>query len=108
MGKTAKSLTPGKTGFTNIIEVGGPTSMRQSLSAVKMDGLISVVGFLGGAESASQPSFLDTLTNLCTVRGVMVGSRIQFENMNQAIDATHLKPVMDYIVWNFDQLKDAC
>jgi NADPH:quinone reductase-like Zn-dependent oxidoreductase len=106
-GETAKSLTAGKTGVTNIIEVGGPTSMRQSLAAVKMDGLISVVGFLGGAESASQPSFLDTLMNLCTVRGVIVGSRIQFENMNQAIDATNLKPVVDGTVWNFDQLKDA-
>ena len=80
--------------------------MAQSLKAIKPEGVISIIGFLGGM-TRDQPSFLDCLNNLCTVRGVMVGSRQQFEQMNEAIDANGIKPVVDEKVFGFEEAKDA-
>jgi len=79
-GEEAKALTPGGVGVQHVIEVGGPGTMAQSLKAIKIDGVISLIGFVaaGGKE---QPTFLDALSNFCTVRGLLVGSREQFEAM---------------------------
>lgn len=105
-GETAKSLTAGGLGCAHVLEVGGPRTMAQSLKAIKPEGVISIIGFLGGM-SKDQPSFLDCLNNLCTVRGVLVGSRQQFDAMNAAIDANGIQPVVDEKVFGLEDLKDA-
>jgi NADPH:quinone reductase-like Zn-dependent oxidoreductase len=105
-GEKAKSLTPNGEGVTHILEVGGPATMAQSLKAIKIDGVISIIGFLGGVDS-KQPGFLDCLTNICTVRGILVGSRVQFEDMNRAIEANKIKPVVDEKVFSLDEARDA-
>jgi len=93
-------------GVNHVIEVGGPTTMKQSLQAIKPEGVISIIGFLGGF-SKDQPSFSECLINLCTVRGVLVGSRQQFEQMNLAIDAANIKPVVDEKEFNLEDAKEA-
>lgn len=105
-GEEAKALTPGGVGVQHVIEVGGPGTMAQSLKAIKIDGVISLIGFVaaGGKE---QPTFLDALSNFCTVRGLLVGSREQFEAMNRAVEANNIKPVVDPKVFSFDQAKEA-
>jgi NADPH:quinone reductase-like Zn-dependent oxidoreductase len=105
-GETAKKFTSGGQGVDHILEVGGPTTMVQSLKAIKMEGVISIIGFLGGM-SKDQPSFLDCLNNVCTVRGVLVGSRLQFDDMNRAIEANKIKPVVDERVFKLDEAKEA-
>lgn len=40
-GEQAKSLTPDQLGVEHVVEVGGPTTMAQSLKAIKIDGVIS-------------------------------------------------------------------
>ncbi|KAL9035681.1 MAG: hypothetical protein Q9214_006469 [Letrouitia sp. 1 TL-2023] len=105
-GEDAKKLSPHGLGVDHILEVGGPTSMAQSLKAIKPEGVISIIGFLGGM-AKQQPSFLECLTCMCTVRGVLVGSRLQFEQMNEAIDATGIKPVVDQKVFALEELKEA-
>jgi NADPH:quinone reductase-like Zn-dependent oxidoreductase len=104
-GTTAKRYTTD--GFDFIIEVGGPSTMRQSLNAIKIDGIISVIGFLGGASAEEQPSTLEALSTVSTIRGVFVGSRQQFEDMNQAIKVANIKPVIDETIFSFDQVKEA-
>jgi NADPH:quinone reductase-like Zn-dependent oxidoreductase len=79
-GEKAKELTSKQEGVSHILEVGGPTTMAQSLNAIKIDGVISIIGFLGGG-TGKQPSFLDVLSHVCIVRGIYVGSRVQFEDM---------------------------
>lgn len=79
-GAEAKKLTPGGGGVRHVIEVGGPGTMAQSLQAVQIDGVISIIGFVA-TPSKEQPTFLDCLANVCTVRGLLVGSREQFEVM---------------------------
>ena len=105
-GQTAKKLTGGG-GVRHVVEVGGPTTMKQALKAICIDGCISIIGFLGGGKSESQPSFLDCLMNICTVRGILVGSRLQFEEMNRAIEANNIKPVVDKKVFKLDEAKEA-
>ena len=80
--------------------------MQQSLKAIKPEGVISIIGFLGGAKG-DQPSFLECLNNICTVRGLLVGSRQQFEAMNECIDANGIKPVVDQKVFQLEDLKEA-
>lgn len=105
-GVTAKRLTPGKLGVKHVIEVGGPKTLAQSIRAIKIDGVISMIGFLGGM-GKDQPSFLDCLLNQCTVRGLLVGSRLQFEEMNRAIDANGIEPVVDEKVFSLEETKEA-
>jgi NADPH:quinone reductase-like Zn-dependent oxidoreductase len=57
--------------------------------------------------SKDQPTFLECLNNICIVRGVLVGSRLQFEAMNRAIEANDIHPVIDEKVFTLDQAKDA-
>lgn len=105
-GEKAASLTPKGEGVNHVLEVGGPATMAQSLKAIKIDGVISIIGFLGGG-SKDQPGFLDALTNICTVRGILVGNRNQFEDMNRAIEANKIKPVVDEKVFSLEEAKEA-
>jgi NADPH:quinone reductase-like Zn-dependent oxidoreductase len=50
---------------------------------------------------------LECLNNICTVRGVLVGSRLQFEAMNAAIEANDIHPVVDEKTFDLVNLKDA-
>ncbi|KAK5130243.1 hypothetical protein LTR08_002289 [Meristemomyces frigidus] len=104
-GETAKKLTGGR-GVQHILEVGGPNTMKQSLKAIAIDGVISIIGFLGGVKG-EQPSFLDCLMNICTVRGVLVGNRLQFEEMNRAVEANNIKPVVDEKVFKLAEVREA-
>ena len=78
--------------------------MAQSLTAIKIDGTITVIGFLGGAEGG--PSTLETLTNICNIRGILVGSRLQFDEMNRAVEVNNIKPIVDK-TFPFDKARDA-
>jgi len=78
-GDRVMELTGG-VGVDHVIEVAGPKSMKESLKAVKIDGVITIIGFLGGVK-AEEPGFLEVLGNICTVRGILVGSRDLFEDM---------------------------
>ncbi|KKY22160.1 putative alcohol dehydrogenase [Phaeomoniella chlamydospora] len=104
-GTTAAKITPGGEGVHHVVEVGGPESMRQSFKAVKIDGTITVIGFLGGVKGG--PSPLEALNNICSIRGVLVGSRQQFQDMNHAIEANDINPVVDPNVFGFDKVLDA-
>lgn len=105
-GEVAKKLTPNGAGVDHVVEIGGPNTMKQSMNAIKMEGVITVIGFVGGAAAEDQPSTLDTLTYCCTVRGILVGSRMQFQDMNKAIDANNIKPVVDK-TFKFEEAKEA-
>lgn len=106
-GEKAKALTPNGEGVSHILEVGGPVTMAQSLKAVKIDGVISIIGFLGGVKDKDAPGFLDCLNHICTVRGILVGSRVQFEEMNRAIEGNKIKPMVDEKVFGLEELREA-
>ncbi|KAI9713079.1 MAG: hypothetical protein M1820_001064 [Bogoriella megaspora] len=105
-GEKAKTLANGGYGLDHVVEVAGPTTMKQSLAAIRIGGVISIIGFVAG-HTTDQPTFLDCLNNLCIVRGLLVGSRKQFEEMNRAVEAMDIHPVVDQKVFKLDQLKEA-
>lgn len=91
----------------HIIEVGGTGTLEQSFKCIKFEGVISVIGFLGGVDPKGQPSILDTLSFICTVRGVYVGSKALMRDMVRAIEANDIHPVVDEKVFSLDQTRDA-
>ncbi|KAK0648326.1 hypothetical protein B0T16DRAFT_491145 [Cercophora newfieldiana] len=104
-GETARKLTPGEVGVDHIIEVGGEGTLTQSLKAVKFEGVISVIGFLAGAEP--KDSIMEALTRVCTIRGVYVGSRAQMEDMMAAVEVNKIRPVVDEQVFTLETVREA-
>ena len=95
------------TGAQHVLEVGGETSMEQSLKAVAPEGLISIIGFLGGGMGERKAGFWDCFTSACLVRGVLVGSKKQFRDMLAFMEEKEVKPIVDEEVWTFEQARGA-
>ncbi|KAF7597227.1 hypothetical protein BBP40_008069 [Aspergillus hancockii] len=106
-GETARKLTPDNVGVDHVIEVGGSGTLNQSFKCIKFEGVISIIGFLGGVDPKTQPHILDTLSNICTVRGVYVGSKELLNSMIKAIEANDIHPVVDPKVFTLEKAKEA-
>ncbi len=91
-GETARQLTGGG-GVDHVIEVGGPSTLEQSMIASRVGGHISVIGILSGV--AGQLSFVPALVKQLRLQGVLVGSRTQQQEMIRAINANGMRPVID-------------
>ena len=107
-GKTAKALTGGS-GVDLVVDVAGPSTLRQSVESVKLDGTIVTVGFVGGPEGEDVPSILEAWTKNFTARGIWTGNRLHMEDLCRAIEANpdKLRPVTDSKVFKLEQLKEA-
>lgn len=103
-GTTAKKLTPGGLGVDHVIEVGGAGTLEQSCEAIKFEGIISIIGFLGGG--TPKTTALDALMKLCTFRGVYVGPRSMMEDMVKCVESNNIKPILDPKVFTLDQAKE--
>jgi NADPH:quinone reductase-like Zn-dependent oxidoreductase len=85
-------VTGGK-GADVVVETVGGANLQRSLKAVRMGGHISVVGLLDGF--AATINTLALLHQQATIRGMEVGSTADFENMNRAIVANDIHPVVN-------------
>jgi len=101
-GKTAKDISLDRRGTDYIVEIGGSSTMEQSTLASAIDGIIAIVGTRGGRGENSALH-----TTLSTVRRIMVGNRMQLEEMIRAVTANNIKPVVDSKVFSFTELKEA-
>lgn len=99
-----KRLTGGR-GVDHVIEIGGTGTLAQSIGSVNIGGIVSLVGLLAVADAPSMNP-MPILTSGAIVRGVLVGSRELFENMNRAIAHHRIKPVID-TVYPFEQATKA-
>jgi len=87
----------GGEGVDTVVEVGGVGTLPRSLRAVKMGGTIAQIGVLSGpAEPIPVPMILHKQVH---IRGIYVGSRENFEEMNAAISEAKLKPVCESRSW---------
>jgi NADPH:quinone reductase-like Zn-dependent oxidoreductase len=87
-------LTGGE-GAEHVLDIGGQTTIEQSLEAVRPSGNIYLVGFLGG--SKLEIDLTRVFRRAVSMRGLSVGSIATFEEMNAAIEAWHLEPVIDRV-----------
>ena len=81
------------TGADRVVEVGGPGTLQRSINAVRVGGIIGLIGILTGVEGAVSPTAI--MRKSITLRGIYVGSRQMFAEMNRAISHHGLKPVID-------------
>jgi NADPH:quinone reductase-like Zn-dependent oxidoreductase len=101
--KEVLRLTAGK-GADMVLEVGGGETFVRSMTSVRASGQMAVIGVLTGVAGNIPVGFIGIQT--LSVRGIYVGSVAMFEDMNRAIAANRLRPVIDRI-FPFDQSADA-
>lgn len=108
-GEIAKSLTPGQRGVDHVVDVVGPRTLTQSLSAVRMHGLITVTGMLGGSGDSDNkdPGIMSGLWKQTIYRGIILGSRSMFLDLVRYVEETGLKPAVDDVVFGLEEVKGA-
>ncbi|KAJ4132395.1 hypothetical protein NW754_015211 [Fusarium falciforme] len=104
-GKEARALTPEGRGFDIVVEIGGNETLLHSLQAVRTDGIIMIIGGVG-ADAETVPMFA-VLLHTCIARGILGGSRNQFKELVRFIDEKKIKPVIDDVVFELAEVKDA-
>jgi len=90
--QTVLDLTGG-IGADRVVEVGGPGTLQKSITAARVGGIVGLIGILTGVQGSVAPT--DIMRKSITLRGIYVGSRQMFAEMNRAIDLHGLKPVID-------------
>ena len=96
-------MTRGR-GVDHVVEVGGAGTLPRSLKCVRRGGTVSVIGLLTGGGGEINPLVL--IPKAATMRGIYVGSREMFLDMNRAIDVNAIRPVIDR-TFPFEQAADA-
>ena len=90
-GRAAYEMAGGR-GVDEVVEIGGPGTLGQSIDAAAIGGHISLIGVLTGIAGEVQTAkfFQKNLT----MAGITVGSRAHQEDMVAAIEANGIKPVI--------------
>ena len=83
-------------GVDRVVEVGGPGTLQKSITSVRVGGQISLIGILTGVRGQIVPT--DIMRKSITMRGIYVGPRQMFYEMNRAIDQHGIEPVIDRTV----------
>ena len=102
-GKTIFKKSNG--GVDIVLDVGGGSTMNQSIEACKMGGTIVSIGILGNGRKGSI-TFPKLFFKYLNIKGIAVGSRSMQEAMIDAVEIGNVKPVIDKS-FAFDQLKEA-
>ncbi len=91
-GRQAKALTGGR-GVDEVVEIGGPGTLAQSIAACRVGGHISLIGVLTGV-TGEVPTAALFSANI-TLSGITVGSRQEQDDMIAAIETSAIKPIID-------------
>ncbi|RDW59147.1 hypothetical protein BP5796_12071 [Coleophoma crateriformis] len=105
-GAAAKALTPNGFGVTNVVDVGGLSTLPQSMNAVCVEGVVTLTGILDN-ESVDPVNIMDCLWRICSVRGIYLGTRDQFAAMVKFIEEHGIEPVLDDRIFGADEVKEA-
>jgi NADPH:quinone reductase-like Zn-dependent oxidoreductase len=93
----------GKVGVDHVVEVGGAGTLARSVKAVRHAGHVAVIGVLSkGFDFDPTPVLMKGIR----IQGIFVGSRVMFEDMNDAIEESVLRPVIDK-TFEFAEMKEA-
>ncbi len=89
-GKTIHKMSGG---IDHALDVGGPSTLAQSIEAIGYGGKISLLGVLGGIEASIVLPKL--FFKHASMNGIAVGSRRVQEDMVKAINVSGFKPIVD-------------
>ncbi|MCX4545030.1 NAD(P)-dependent alcohol dehydrogenase [Streptomyces sp. NBC_01565] len=81
-----------------VVETGGPDTIEQSVRASALYGQIALLTTGTADRPGIAISHAAYASSLATIRRVFVGSRLQFEDMNRAVSAHGLRPVVDRVL----------
>jgi len=101
--KRVHEITGGN-GVDLTLEVGGAGTLSRTLRATSYSGYVSLIGVLSGITGEVQTAHI--LHKAITIRGIYVGSRAMFADMNHAISRDKLMPVIDR-VFSFEETVEA-
>jgi D-arabinose 1-dehydrogenase-like Zn-dependent alcohol dehydrogenase len=82
------------------------STLAESMKAVNVNGVVSLTGVLGDSED-EMPSIMDCLWQVCSVRGVILGTRNQFKDMIKFIEEKAIEPVIDERVFGIHEVAEA-
>ncbi|WP_454828465.1 zinc-dependent alcohol dehydrogenase family protein [Paraburkholderia xenovorans] len=91
-GEQVRALTGGR-GVDHVIEVGGPGTLPQSITACRIGGHIALIGVLTGRAGPVPTAAL--MARQLRLQGLIVGSRQDQRDMIRALEVTGIKPVID-------------
>ncbi len=84
-------MTDGR-GVDHVIDIGGASTLSQSLNAVAFGGIVSVVGLVGGLKA--QIDVAQIFQKNMTLHGIETGSRTMFEAMLDWMEAREIHPIV--------------
>jgi NADPH:quinone reductase-like Zn-dependent oxidoreductase len=85
-------LTGGR-GVDHVLDLGGPGTLPQSITACRLGGQISLIGTLTGF--AGQVPTAAMMRRQIRLQGLIVGSRTQQQEMVRGLNTTGIRPVID-------------
>jgi len=91
-GESVQRLTGGK-GVDHVIEVGGPATLDQSITAARVGGHIAIIGSLG--QATGPITVTPILRKHLRLTGLLVGSRRHQQDMVRALEVTGVRPLID-------------
>ncbi|KAI1743596.1 NAD(P)-binding protein [Xylaria scruposa] len=108
-GEQAKALTPGGRGVDHVVEVVGPSTLPESLKAIRRDGLLTLAGIVGGptGEGHIPVDIMDALFQLWVVRGVLLGTRDMLRDMVQYVEEKKIQIAVDDVEFKLEDAKSA-
>ena len=93
-GFLARELNEGK-GVDHVIDIGGAETLEQSLNAIRVAGQISLIGILSG--QTCEINIVKSFVKQARLQGVLVGSRVQQQEMIKSIEVNEMKPIVDRV-----------
>ncbi|KAI9656757.1 MAG: hypothetical protein M1821_003396 [Bathelium mastoideum] len=106
-GQTAKKKTLDQRGADFVIEVGGPGTLEQSSKAAAIDAQVAIVGRISVNAGNRETGNWNPHGALHGTRRIMVGSQLQFEEMNRAIEINKIRPIIDERIFGFEEAREA-
>lgn len=91
-GAEVKKLTDGR-GVDQVLDLGGPGTLPQSIAACRVGGHISLIGTLTG--SAGQVPTGTMMRKQIRLQGLIVGSRAQQQQLVHELNSTDIRPIID-------------
>lgn len=91
-GSAVRDWTGGR-GVDHVVEVGGPGTLGQSITAVRLGGHISLIGVLTGMGGEVPTAAL--MAKQARLQGLIVGSRREQQDFVRALDSSAIRPVID-------------
>jgi len=80
-------------GFDHAIDIGGATTLEQSISSVSMEGVVSAVGLVGGLRT--EINLAEIFQKNLRLDGIETGSRSMLEDLVRWFDLKRLHPIID-------------